>query len=75
MIGELWVYVDRTTKESSYSSNNRCNLNVHTAYTHVELDHLTSWLSTLGGGYSALGDSMNKCVSGGSNTIDVASCC
>lgn len=37
-------------------------MNEITAYTDMELDHLTSWLSTLGGGYSALGDSMDKCV-------------
>ena len=35
----------------------------HSAYERMELDHLLSWLSTLGGGYSALGDSMNDCVS------------
>lgn len=34
----------------------------HTGYAKVELEHLMSWLSTLGGGYSALGDSMDSCV-------------
>lgn len=35
----------------------------HTAWEKVELDHLLSWLSTLGGAFSALGDSKTNCVS------------
>lgn len=40
----------------------RNEITEHTGYAKVELEHLMSWLSTLGGGYSALGDSMDTCV-------------
>lgn len=29
----------------------------------VEIDNMMSWLSTLGGGFSSLGDSFERCVS------------
>ncbi|TDG52640.1 hypothetical protein AWZ03_000873 [Drosophila navojoa] len=34
----------------------------HTIGTHMELEHLMCWLSTLGGGYSALGDQFARCA-------------
>ncbi|KAG4080754.1 hypothetical protein HA402_005934 [Bradysia odoriphaga] len=38
------------------------SLTRHTAWEKVELDHLLSWLSTLGGAFSALGDSKTNCA-------------
>lgn len=35
----------------------------HTLWEHIEVEHLMSWLSTLGGGFSALGEQFGKCVS------------
>lgn len=35
----------------------------HTIWEHIELEHLMSWLSTLGGGFSALGEQFERCVS------------
>lgn len=32
-------------------------------YEKVETDYLMSWLSTLGGGFSALGEQFSRCVS------------
>ncbi|XP_023169974.2 uncharacterized protein F58A4.6-like [Drosophila hydei] len=34
----------------------------HSIWMHMELEHLMCWLSTLGGGYSALGDQFNSCA-------------
>lgn len=36
----------------------------HTIWEHIEVEHLMSWLSTLGGGFSALGEQFERCVSG-----------
>lgn len=35
----------------------------HTLWEKIEVDYLMSWLSTLGGGYSALGEQFSRCVS------------
>lgn len=35
----------------------------HTIWEHIEVEHLMSWLSTLGGGFSALGEQFERCVS------------
>lgn len=35
----------------------------HTIWEHIEMEHLMSWLSTLGGGFSALGEQFERCVS------------
>jgi len=35
----------------------------HTLWEHIEVEHLMSWLSTLGGGFSALGEQFERCVS------------
>ncbi|XP_017094444.1 uncharacterized protein F58A4.6 [Drosophila bipectinata] len=34
----------------------------HTLWEHIEVEHLMSWLSTLGGGFSALGEQFGKCA-------------
>ncbi|XP_062135639.1 uncharacterized protein F58A4.6-like [Drosophila sulfurigaster albostrigata] len=34
----------------------------HTIAEHVQLDQLMCWLSTLGGGYSSLGDQFTRCA-------------
>lgn len=34
----------------------------HTLWEHIEVEHLMSWLSTLGGGFSALGEQFERCV-------------
>lgn len=34
----------------------------HTIWEHIEVEHLMSWLSTLGGGFSALGEQFERCV-------------
>ncbi|KAH8365780.1 hypothetical protein KR093_004363, partial [Drosophila rubida] len=34
----------------------------HTICEHVQLEHLMCWLSTLGGGYSSLGDQFERCA-------------
>ncbi|KAH8284269.1 hypothetical protein KR044_007784, partial [Drosophila immigrans] len=34
----------------------------HTIWEHVEVEHLMSWLSTLGGGFSALGEQFERCA-------------
>ncbi|XP_017065169.1 uncharacterized protein F58A4.6 [Drosophila eugracilis] len=34
----------------------------HTLWEHIEVDHLMSWLSTLGGGFSALGEQFERCA-------------
>lgn len=35
----------------------------HKIWERIEIEHMMSWLSTLGGGFSALGDSFTNCVS------------
>lgn len=35
----------------------------HTLWERIEVEHLMSWLSTLGGGFSALGEQFERCVS------------
>lgn len=37
-------------------------ITLKTLWEAIEIDHLMSWLSTLGGGYSALGDDFTKCA-------------
>lgn len=37
----------------------------YTIWEHIEMEHLMSWLSTLGGGFSALGEQFERCVSVG----------
>ncbi|EDV99761.1 uncharacterized protein F58A4.6 [Drosophila grimshawi] len=34
----------------------------HTIWEHIEVEHLMSWLSTLGGGFSALGEQFERCA-------------
>ncbi|XP_017016217.1 uncharacterized protein F58A4.6 [Drosophila takahashii] len=34
----------------------------HTLWEHIEVEHLMSWLSTLGGGFSALGEQFERCA-------------
>ncbi|EDW07459.1 uncharacterized protein F58A4.6 [Drosophila mojavensis] len=34
----------------------------HTIWEHIEMEHLMSWLSTLGGGFSALGEQFERCA-------------
>ncbi|XP_068141754.1 uncharacterized protein F58A4.6-like [Drosophila tropicalis] len=34
----------------------------HTIWQHIEVERMMSWLSTLGGGYSALGEQFEKCA-------------
>lgn len=36
---------------------------LHLVWTRVEIENAFSWLSTLGGAYSALGDYFEHCVS------------
>lgn len=37
-------------------------MTLKTLWEAIEMDHLMSWLSTLGGGYSALGDEFTNCA-------------
>ncbi|XP_002132992.2 uncharacterized protein F58A4.6-like [Drosophila pseudoobscura] len=34
----------------------------HTIWQHIAVEHLMSWLSTLGGGFSALGEQFERCA-------------
>ncbi|ALC49309.1 CG12123 [Drosophila busckii] len=34
----------------------------HTIWEHIEVENLMSWLSTLGGGFSALGEQFERCA-------------
>lgn len=41
----------------------RCQRASQMTWEKVEIDNMMSWLSTLGGGFSSLGDEFQKCVS------------
>lgn len=41
----------------------RCRRALRLTWEMIEIENLMSWLSTLGGAFSALGDSFENCVS------------
>lgn len=56
----FWLQLRPPTKEVIDYKWNRILL--HTLWEHIEVEYLMSWLSTLGGGYSALGEQFSKCA-------------
>ncbi|XP_039959304.1 uncharacterized protein F58A4.6 [Bactrocera tryoni] len=56
----FWLQLRPPTKEVIDYKWNR--ILSHTLWEHIEVEYLMSWLSTLGGGYSALGEQFSKCA-------------
>uniref|UniRef100_W8BYD6 Uncharacterized protein F58A4.6 n=1 Tax=Ceratitis capitata TaxID=7213 RepID=W8BYD6_CERCA len=56
----LWLQLKQPNKEVIDYKWNR--MLAHSLWERIEVEYLMSWLSTLGGGYSALGEHFTKCA-------------